>query len=59
MVISLVQSRISNNVVAIFCNGMFVPKRGGTLAIFMFTGWTLEIFMVLWVTSGQYLCIVT
>ena len=41
MVTSLVQSRISNktmNVVAIFCNGMFVPKRGGTLAIFMFTG---------------------
>ena len=27
-----------HEVVAIFCNGMFVPKRGGTLAIFMFTG---------------------
>ena len=24
---------------------MFVPQRGGTLATFMFIGWTVEIFM--------------
>ena len=35
------------------CNCMFMPKRGGTIAIFMFI---LEIFRYYELTFGQYSC---